>query len=101
MRPNSDILPPCSQEITRIDRLARNTLDLHRRLIEDVKAQFGSSAGPFAHTGTSTGRLMQSRRWSAWPPRRVQFGLGNLQHNSNEISKRWIAESRTIGSLAG
>src|SRR5262249_54079407 len=29
MHPNSDILPSFSQEITRIDRLARNTLELH------------------------------------------------------------------------
>jgi hypothetical protein len=28
-----------------------------------------------------------------------RYALRNFQHNSNEISNRWIAESRTIGSL--
>jgi hypothetical protein len=30
MHPNSDILPPSSQKITRIDRLARNTREKAR-----------------------------------------------------------------------
>jgi DNA invertase Pin-like site-specific DNA recombinase len=46
--------------VTRIDRLARNTLDLFPivKQIVDAKAQFRSIAEPWADTGTSTGRLM-------------------------------------------
>ena len=46
--------------VTRIDRLARSTLDLFaivKRII-DAKAQFRSLAEPWADTGTRTGRLM-------------------------------------------
>ena len=46
--------------VTRIDRLARSTFDLFAivKQIVDAKAQFRSSAEPWADTGTSTGRLM-------------------------------------------
>jgi len=46
--------------VTRIDRLARSTLDLFGivKRIVDAKAEFRSLAEPWADTGTSTGRLM-------------------------------------------
>src|SRR3974390_3843408 len=46
--------------VTRIDRLARSTLDLFAivKRIVDAKAQFRSLAEPWADTGTRTGRLM-------------------------------------------
>src|SRR6516164_1389900 len=46
--------------VTRIDRLARSTLDLFGivKRIVDAKAQFRSLAEPWADTSTSTGRLM-------------------------------------------
>jgi DNA invertase Pin-like site-specific DNA recombinase len=46
--------------VTRIDRLARSTLDLFGivKRILDATAQFRSLAEPWADTGTSTGRLM-------------------------------------------
>ena len=46
--------------VTRIDRLARSTLDLFAivKQIVDAKAQFRSLAEPWADTGTRTGRLM-------------------------------------------
>ena len=47
--------------VTRIDRLARSTFDLFAPIVKqivDAKAQFRSLAGPWADTGTSTGRLM-------------------------------------------
>jgi DNA invertase Pin-like site-specific DNA recombinase len=46
--------------VTRIDRVARSTLDLFGiiKRIVDAKAQFRSLAEPWADTGTSTERLM-------------------------------------------
>jgi hypothetical protein len=46
--------------VTRIDRLARSTLDLFSivRRIVDAKAQFRSLAEPWADTGTRAGRLI-------------------------------------------
>jgi DNA invertase Pin-like site-specific DNA recombinase len=46
--------------VTRIDRLARSTIDLFGivKRIVDAKAQFRSLAEPWADTGTRTGRLM-------------------------------------------
>jgi DNA invertase Pin-like site-specific DNA recombinase len=46
--------------VTRIDRLARSTLDLFAivKQIVDAKGQFRSLAEPWADTGTITGRLM-------------------------------------------
>ena len=46
--------------VTRIDRLARSTLDLFAivKQIVDAKGQFRSLAEPWADTGTRTGRLM-------------------------------------------
>src|ERR1700752_2611013 len=46
--------------VTRIDRLARSTFDLFGivKRIGDAKAHFRSLSGPWADTGTSTGRLM-------------------------------------------
>jgi DNA invertase Pin-like site-specific DNA recombinase len=46
--------------VTRIDRLARSTIDLFAivKQIVNAKAQFRSLAEPWANTGTSTGRLM-------------------------------------------
>ncbi len=56
--------------VTRIDRLARSTLDLFAivKRIVDAKAQFRSLAEPWADTGTSTGRLMlgYSADWRTW-----------------------------------
>ena len=46
--------------VTRIDRLARSTIDLFAivRQIAETGAQFRSLAEPWAETTTSTGRLM-------------------------------------------
>jgi DNA invertase Pin-like site-specific DNA recombinase len=46
--------------VTRIDRLARSTLDLFAivRKVEEAGAKFISLSEPWADTGTSTGRLM-------------------------------------------
>src|SRR6202047_1399370 len=46
--------------VTRIDRLARSTLDLFSivKRIVDAKAEFRSLAEPWTDTGTGTGRLM-------------------------------------------
>ena len=46
--------------VTRIDRLARSTVDLFAivKRIADAKAQFRSLAEPWADAGASTGRLM-------------------------------------------
>jgi DNA invertase Pin-like site-specific DNA recombinase len=56
--------------VTRIDRLARSTLDPFAivKQIVDAKAQFRSLAEPWADTGTSTGRLMIpfSAAWRTW-----------------------------------
>jgi DNA invertase Pin-like site-specific DNA recombinase len=48
--------------VTRIDRLARSTVDLFGivKRIVNAKAQFRSLAEPWADTGTSTGRLMMA-----------------------------------------
>jgi DNA invertase Pin-like site-specific DNA recombinase len=48
--------------VTRIDRLARSTLDLFGivKRIVDAKAQFRSLAEPWTDTGTRTGRLMMA-----------------------------------------
>ena len=54
--------------VTRIDRLARCTLDLFGivKRIVDAKAQFRSLAEPWVDTGTSTGRLMLALL-GGWP----------------------------------
>src|SRR5437016_13129804 len=54
------LVPGDMLTVTRIDRLARSTLDLFAivKQIVDAKAQFRSLAAPWADTGTSTGRLM-------------------------------------------
>src|SRR5205085_8232526 len=54
------LVPGDMLTVTRIDRLARSTLDLFAIVeqIVDAKAQFRSLAEPWADTGTSTGRLM-------------------------------------------
>ena len=46
--------------VTRIDRLARSTVDLFGivKRIVDAKAKFRSLAEPWADTSTRTGRLM-------------------------------------------
>ena len=44
--------------VTRIDRLARSTLDLFVKRIVDAKAQFRSLAEPWVYTGSRSGRLM-------------------------------------------
>jgi DNA invertase Pin-like site-specific DNA recombinase len=48
--------------VTRIDRLARSTLDLFGivKRIVDAKAEFRSLAEPWADTGSRTGRLMRA-----------------------------------------
>jgi DNA invertase Pin-like site-specific DNA recombinase len=60
MLDNLALAPGDVVTVTRIDRLARSTLELFGivQRIVDAKAQFCSLAAPRADTGTSTGRLM-------------------------------------------
>src|SRR6516165_5671177 len=76
--------------VTRIDRLARSTLDLFaivKRII-DAKAQFRSLAEPWADTGTSTGRLMLAV-------------LGGLADVERDLIRTRTAEGRNRAKLKG
>src|SRR5271166_2596362 len=76
--------------VTRIDRLARSTLDLFAivKQIVDAKAQFRSLAEPWADTGTRTGRLMIAV-------------LGGLADVERDLIRTATAEGRGGVQLAG
>jgi DNA invertase Pin-like site-specific DNA recombinase len=76
--------------VTRIDRLARSTLDLFGivKRIADAKAQFRSLAEPWADTGTSTGRLMLTV-------------LGGLADVERDLIRTRTAEGRSRAKAQG
>ncbi len=76
--------------VTRIDRLARSTLDLFAivKRIVDAKAQFRSLAEPWADTGTSTGRLMLAV-------------LGGLADVERDLIRTRTAEGRSRAKAKG
>jgi DNA invertase Pin-like site-specific DNA recombinase len=76
--------------VTRIDRLARSTLDLFAivKRIVDAKAQFRSLAEPWADTGTRTGRLMIA----------VLGGLADVERN---LIRTRTAEGRSRAKARG
>jgi len=76
--------------VTRIDRLARSTLDLFGivKQIVDAKAQFRSLAEPWADTGTSTGRLMLAV-------------LGGLADVERDLIRTRTAEGRSRAKAQG
>jgi DNA invertase Pin-like site-specific DNA recombinase len=76
--------------VTRIDRLARSTLDLFGivKRIVDAKAQFRSLAEPWADTGTRTGRLMLA----------VLGGLGDVER---DLIRTRTAEGRSRAKAQG
>ena len=76
--------------VTRIDRLARSTLDLFAivKRIVDAKAQFRSLAEPWADTGTSTGRLMLAV-------------LGGLADVERDLIRTRTAEGRSRAKAQG
>ena len=76
--------------VTRIDRLARSTLDLFGivKRIVDAKAQFRSLAEPWADTGTRTGPLMLAV-------------LGGLADVERELIRTRTAEGRTRAKAHG
>ena len=76
--------------VTRIDRLARSTLDLFGivKRIVDAKAQFRSLAEPWAYTGTRTGRLMLSV-------------LGGLADVERDLIRTRTGEGRTRAKSQG
>jgi DNA invertase Pin-like site-specific DNA recombinase len=76
--------------VTRIDRLARSTFDLFGivKRVVDAKAQFRSSAEPWADTGTSTGRLMLA-------------GLGGLADVERDLIRTRTAEGRSRAKAQG
>src|SRR5215472_10927588 len=76
--------------VTRIDRLARSTLDLFGiiKRIVDAKAQFRSLAEPWADTGTRTGRLMLAV-------------LGGLAEVERDLIRTRTAEGRNRAKLKG
>jgi DNA invertase Pin-like site-specific DNA recombinase len=76
--------------VTRIDRLARSTLDLFGivKRIVDAKAQFRSLAEPWADTGTSTGRLMLAV-------------LGGLADVERDLIRTRTAEGRSRAQQRG
>ena len=76
--------------VTRIDRLARSTLDLFAivKQIVDAKAQFRSLAEPWADTGTTTGRLMISV-------------LGGLADVERDLIRTRTAEGRSRAKARG
>jgi DNA invertase Pin-like site-specific DNA recombinase len=75
--------------VTRIDRLARSTLDLFAivKQIVDAKAQFRSLAA-WADTGTSTGRLMIAV-------------LGGPADVERDLIRTRIAEARSLAQKRG
>src|SRR6201998_719381 len=76
--------------VTRIDRLARSTLDLFGivKRIGDAKAQFRSLAEPWADTGTRTGRLMLAV-------------LGGLADVERDLIRTRTAEGRSRAKAQG
>ena len=76
--------------VTRIDRLARSTLDLFGivKRIVDAKAEFRSLAEPWANTGTSTGRLMLAV-------------LGGLADVERDLIRTRTAEGRSRAKAQG
>ena len=76
--------------VTRIDRLARSTIDLFAivKRIADAKAQFRSLAEPWADTGTSTGRLMLAV-------------LGGLADVERDLIRTRTAEGRSRAKARG
>jgi len=76
--------------VTRIDRLARSTVDLFGivKRIVDAKAQFRSLAEPWAYTGTRTGRLMLAV-------------LGGLADVERDLIRTRTAEGRTRAKAHG
>jgi DNA invertase Pin-like site-specific DNA recombinase len=76
--------------VTRIDRLARSTLDLFAivKQIVDAKAQFRSLAEPWADTGTRTGRLMIAV-------------LGGLADVERDLTRTRTAEGRERAKARG
>ncbi len=76
--------------VTRIDRLARSTLDLFAivKRIVDAKAQFRSLAEPWADSGTSTGRLMLAV-------------LGGLADVERDLIRTRTAEGRSRAKAQG
>src|SRR5271166_2792217 len=76
--------------VTRIDRLARSTLDLFAivKQIVDAKAQFRSLAEPWADTGTRTGRLMIAV-------------LGGLAEVERDLIRTRTAEGRSRAKARG
>ena len=76
--------------VTRIDRLARSTLDLFAivKQIVDAKAQFRSLAEPWADTGTRTGRLMLAV-------------LGGLADVERDLIRTRTAEGRSRAKAQG
>jgi DNA invertase Pin-like site-specific DNA recombinase len=76
--------------VTRIDRLARSTLDLFAivKRIVDAKAQFRSLAEPWADSGSSTGRLMLAV-------------LGGLADVERDLIRTRTAEGRSRAKAQG
>jgi DNA invertase Pin-like site-specific DNA recombinase len=76
--------------VTRIDRLARSTVDLFGivKRIVDAKAQFRSLAEPWADSGTSTGRLMLAV-------------LGGLADVERDLIRTRTAEGRSRAKAQG
>src|ERR1700757_1123451 len=76
--------------VTRIDRLARSTIDLFGivKRIVDAKAQFRSLAEPWADTGTRTGRLMLAV-------------LGGLADVERDLIRTRTAEGRSRAKAPG
>jgi DNA invertase Pin-like site-specific DNA recombinase len=76
--------------VTRIDRLARSTLDLFAivKRIAGAKAQFRSLAEPWADTGTRTGRLMLAV-------------LGGLADVERDLIRTRTAEGRSRATAQG
>jgi DNA invertase Pin-like site-specific DNA recombinase len=76
--------------VTRIDRLARSTLDLFAivKRIVDAKAQFRSLAEPWADSGSSTGRLMLGV-------------LGGLADVERDLIRTRTAEGRSRAKAQG
>jgi len=76
--------------VTRIDRLARSTLDLFGIIecIVNAKAQFRSLGEPWADTGTRTGRLMLAV-------------LGGLADVERDLIRTRTAEGRSLAKAQG
>src|SRR6201998_2567322 len=90
LRMSARLVPGDVVTVTRIDRLARSTLDLFGivRRIADAKAQFRSLAEPWADTGTRTGRLMLAV-------------LGGLADVERDLIRTRTAEGRSRAKAQG